>query len=144
MRGSIHARAGVYRLTVPTGGGKTLSSLRFALGHAAHAMERIFYVIPFNTILDQNARDIREALDEYSSILEHHGNVIIEDESERMQYRRLTERWDSRIILTSMVQFLNALYRCENTNVRRMHQLAHSVIVFDEIQAATAQVQSAL
>ena len=126
---------GVYRLTVPTGGGKTLSSLRFALGHAAHGMERIFYVIPFNTILDQNARDIREALDEYSSILEHHGNVIIEDESERMQYRRLTERWDSRIILTSMVQFLNALYRCENTNVRRMHQLAHSVIVFDEIQA---------
>lgn len=126
---------GVYRLTVPTGGGKTLSSLRFALGHAAHGMERIFYIIPFNTILDQNARDIRQALGGYDSILEHHSNVVIEDELERTQYRRLTERWDSRIILTSMVQFLNTLYRCENTNARRMHRLAHSVIIFDEIQA---------
>lgn len=127
--------SGVYRLTVPTGGGKTLSSLRFALRHAANGMERIFYVIPFNTILDQNARDIRNALGGYDSILEHHGNVVVEDESERMHYRRLTERWDSRIILTSMVQFLNALYRCENTNARRMHRLTRSVIIFDEIQA---------
>ena len=127
---------GVYRLTVPTGGGKTLSSLRFALGHAArHGMARIFYVIPFNTILDQNARDIRAALGGYGSILEHHANVVVEDEGERMQYRRLTERWDSHMILTSMVQFLNALYRCENTNARRMHRLMRSVIVFDEIQA---------
>lgn len=127
---------GVYRLTVPTGGGKTLSSLRLALGHAAHHdMARIFYVIPFNTILDQNARDIRAALDEYDSILEHHANVVVENEGERVQYRRLTERWDSRIILTSMVQFLNALYRCENTNARRMHRLTRSVIIFDEIQA---------
>lgn len=134
--GEAFARApGVYRLTVPTGGGKTLSSLRFALGHAARGMERIFYVIPFNTILDQNARDIREALDGYDGILEHHGNVVVEDEGERMHYRRLTERWDSRIILTSMVQFLNALYRRENTNARRMHRLTRSVIVFDEIQA---------
>lgn len=126
---------GVYRLTVPTGGGKTLSSLRFALGHAARGMERIFYMIPFNTILDQNARDIRQALGGYDSILEHHSNVVIEDELERTQYRRLTERWDSRIILTSMVQFLNTLYRCENTDARRMHRLTHSVIIFDEIQA---------
>lgn len=126
---------GVYRLTVPTGGGKTLSSLRFALRQAAHGMERIFYVIPFNTILDQNARDIRKALDGYEGILEHHGNVVVEDEGERMQHRRLTERWDSPIILTSMVQFLNALYRCENTNARRMHRLTRSVIIFDEIQA---------
>lgn len=91
MRGGSCAHAGVYRLTVPTGGGKTLSSLRFALGHAAcHSMARIFYVIPFNTILDQNARDIRAALDGYDSILEHHANVVVEDEGERMQYRHLT------------------------------------------------------
>ncbi len=135
--GSASGRVpGVYRLTVPTGGGKTLSSLRFALGHAAcHDMERIFYVIPFNTILDQNARDIREALKGYDGILEHHANVVVEDEAEQKQYRHLTERWDSRIILTSMVQFLNALYRCENTNARRMHRLTRSVIIFDEIQA---------
>lgn len=128
--------SGVYRLTVPTGGGKMLSSLRFALRDAAcGSMERIFYVIPFNTILDQNARDMRKALGGYDSILEHHGNVVVEEEGEQMQYRRLTERWDSRIILTSMVQFLNALYRCENSNARRMHHLTRSVIVFDEIQA---------
>src|SRR5699024_8532579 len=102
---------------------------------ARHGMARIFYVIPFNTILDQNARDIRAALGGYGSILEHHANVVVEDEGERMQYRRLTERWDSHMILTSMVQFLNALYRCENTNARRMHRLMRSVIVFDEIQA---------
>ena len=144
IRATIAARCGeasarmpgVYRLTVPTGGGKTLSSLRFALGHAArYDMARIFYVIPFNTILDQNARDIRAALDGYDGILEHHANVVVENEGERVQYRRLTERWDSRIILTSMVQFLNALYRCENTNARRMHRLTSSVIIFDEIQA---------
>lgn len=127
---------GVYRLTVPTGGGKTLSSLRFALSHAArYGMERIFYVIPFNTILDQNARDIREALEGYEGLLEHHANVVIENDDERVQYKRLTERWDSRIILTSMVQFLNALYRRENTNARRMHSLTRSIIIFDEIQA---------
>lgn len=127
---------GVYRLTVPTGGGKTLSSLRFALSHAArYGMERIFYVIPFNTILDQNARDIREALEGCEGLLEHHANVVIENDDERVQYKRLTERWDSRIILTSMVQFLNALYRRENTNARRMHSLTRSIIIFDEIQA---------
>lgn len=127
---------GVYRLTVPTGGGKTLSSLRFALSHAArYGMERIFYVIPFNTILDQNARDIREALEGYEGLLEHHANVVIENDDERVQYKRLTERWDSRIILTSMVQFLNALYRRENANARRMHSLTRSIIIFDEIQA---------
>ena len=133
---AVSRAPGVYRLTVPTGGGKTLSSLRFALGHAALlGMERIFYVIPFNTILDQNARDIRDALDGYGGILEHHANVVVEGEDECAQYRRLTERWDSRIILTSMVQFLNALYRCENSNARRMHSLTRSVIIFDEIQA---------
>ena len=126
---------GVYRLTAPTGGGKTLSSLRFALRHAARGMERIFYVIPFNTILDQNAQEIRTALDGYGGILEHHGNVVVEGEGEWMQHRRLTERWDSPIILTSMVQFLNALYRCGNTDARRMHRLTRSVIIFDEIQA---------
>ena len=92
---------GVYSLSVPTGGGKTYSSLRYALRHAAHnGHSRIFYIIPYNTILDQNAKDIREALDNYPSILEHHANVVIETESEQAAYKRLTERWDSDIILT--------------------------------------------
>ncbi|MDO4548402.1 MAG: CRISPR-associated helicase Cas3' [Clostridia bacterium] len=126
----------LYRLTVPTGGGKTLSSLRFALARAMRdKLDRIIYVIPFNTILDQNARDIREALGGYDGILEHHANLVIEDEDECRRHTRLTERWQTPIILTSVVQFLNAIYRCENTNARRMPSMINSVIIFDEIQA---------
>lgn len=127
---------GVYTLCVPTGGGKTFSSLRFALRHAEkNKMARIFYIIPFNTILDQNAQDIRTALDNYASILEHHSNVILPTEDEQISYKRLTERWDSDIILTSMVQFLNACFSSSNTDARRFHALASSVLIFDEVQA---------
>ncbi len=129
-------KIGIYRLSAPTGGGKTFASLRFALQHAKiNRQDRIFYIIPYNTILDQNAHDIRCALDQYSGILEHHSNVVIEDEEEREIHKQLTERWDSEIVLTSMVQFLNALFRKENTNARRMHRLANAVLIFDEIQA---------
>jgi len=127
---------GIFTLTVPTGGGKTLSSLRFQLAHAAHTggMRRAFYIIPYNTILDQNADEIRKALGGYP-ILEHHSGVAQDSEEEFAAHRRLTERWDSGIILTSMVQFLNALFRAENTDARRMHALCHSILIFDEIQA---------
>ena len=127
---------GIYELCVPTGGGKTYSSLRFALRHAAqYGKDRIFYIIPFNTILDQNAKDIRDALSDYPSILEHHCNVIQETEEEQKAYRLLTERWDSDIILTSLVQFLNACFTASNTNARRMYRLTNAVLIFDEIQA---------
>lgn len=98
-------------------------------------MQRIFYIIPMNTILDQNAKDIRKALHDYPSILEHHSNVVLEDEKEDKRHRRLTERWDSDIILTSLVQFLDALFQGGNSKARRMHRLTHSVLIFDEIQA---------
>lgn len=127
---------GIYTLSVPTGGGKTYSSLRFALAQAEeNGQERIFYLIPMNTILDQNSKDIREALKGCPSILEHHSSVVLEDEEDEENYRRLTERWDSQIILTSLVQFLDALFRNGNGKVRRMYRLANSVLVFDEIQA---------
>lgn len=128
---------GILSLSVPTGGGKTFSSLRFALRHAAlNGQKRIFYIIPFNTILDQNAQDIREALNDAPGILEHHSNVVLsDDEKEEAAYKRLTERWDSRIILTSLVQFLNAFYSASNTDARRMHRLTNAVLIFDEIQA---------
>ena len=127
---------GIYELCVPTGGGKTYSSLRFALRHAAqYGKDRIFSIIPFNTILDQNAKDIRDALSDYPSILEHHCNVIQETEEEQKAYRLLTERWDSDIILTSLVQFLNACFTASNTNARRMYHLTNAVLIFDEIQA---------
>lgn len=127
---------GIFTLCVPTGGGKTYSSLRFALRHAAlRGQQRIFYIIPFNTILDQNAKDIREALSDYDSILEHHSNVVQERSEEQESYRLLTERWDSHIILTSLVQFLNAFFSAPNTDTRRLHRLTNAVLIFDEIQS---------
>ena len=133
---------GIVTLTVPTGGGKTFSSLRYALKHAAvNRHRRIFYIIPYNTILDQNARDIRAALGDDPSILEHHANVVVEPEGGKTreeaeaQYRQLTERWDSGIILTSLVQFLNACYTSSNTDVRRMHRLTNAILIFDEVQS---------
>ena len=130
----------IFGLTVPTGGGKTFSSLRFALNYAnLHQKERIFYIIPFNTILDQNAKDMRDALGDTLRILEHHSNVVFEDncdEDEIENYRILTERWTGcDLVLTSMVQFLNCLYSSKNSDARRMCRLSNSVIVFDEIQA---------
>lgn len=133
--------SGIYQLAVPTGGGKTLSSLRYALNHAkAFNKDRIFYIIPFTTIIDQNAREIKDILGHEEMILEHHSNLIVEDNSSedetgRESYRLLTERWDSPIILTTMVQFLNTLFKGGTQNVRRLHHMANSVIIFDEIQA---------
>lgn len=128
----------IVTLSIPTGGGKTFSSLRYALKRAALSdgkCRRIFYIIPYNTILDQNARDIREALANYPQILEHHSNVVKETESEQEAYLRLTERWDSHIILTSLVQFLNACYAAPNSDTRRFSSLTDSILIFDEIQS---------
>ena len=130
----------IFRLTVPTGGGKTFSSLRFALNYAKmHQLESIFNIIPYNTILDQNAADMRDALGNTVRILEHHSNVVFEEDRSKGEienYRILTERWfGCDIILTSMVQFLNSIYTNKNTDARRMCRLSNSVIIFDEIQA---------
>lgn len=127
---------GIYTLSVPTGGGKTYSSLRFALAQAKqNKQRRIFYLIPMNTILDQNSRDIRDALSDYPSILEYHSNVILEDEAEEENYRRLTERFECDIILTSLVLFLDTFFQKGNSKVRRMYRFANSVLIFDEVQA---------
>ena len=129
-----HRDTGIYQLSVPTGGGKTLSSLRYAIEHAKKFnKDRIFYIIPFTTILDQNAKEIKDILGREDIILEHHSNLVVDNEQE--DYKLLTERWDSPIILTTMVQFLNTLFSGGTQGVRRMHNLANSVIVFDEIQA---------
>ena len=129
-------KPGIYKLSVPTGGGKTFSSLRYALRHAAlNDRSRVFYIIPYNTILDQNAKDIREALGDPTGILEHHSNVVLPTKEEQDDYRRLTERWDSDIILTSLVQFLNACFSAPNTDARRFYRLTNAVLIFDEIQS---------
>lgn len=127
-------KTGIYQLSVPTGGGKTLSSLRFAIQHAKILnKDRIFYVIPFTTIIDQNAKEIKDILGHEDMILEHHSNLVVDNEQE--EYKLLTERWDSPIILTTMVQFLNTLFSGGTQGIRRLHNLANSVVIFDEIQA---------
>lgn len=127
-------KPGVYKLAVPTGGGKTLSSLRYALNHAKiFNKDRIFYIIPFTTIIDQNAKEIKNILKRDDIILEHHSNLVVDNQQE--DYKLLTERWNSPIILTTMVQFLDTLFSGGTQGVRRMHNLANSIIIFDEIQA---------
>jgi CRISPR-associated endonuclease/helicase Cas3 len=131
---------GLFTLTVPTGGGKTLASLRFALRHAkAHGMDRIIYIIPFTTIIDQNAQVVREILEPESCpedsgkiVLEHHSNIGADVQT--WKEKLLTENWDAPVVYTTMVQFLEAFFGSGTRGARRMHQLAKSVIIFDEIQ----------
>lgn len=136
---------GIFRLSIPTGGGKTLASLRFALKHAVrYQQQRIVYVIPFTTIIEQNAAKIREVLNndlnDDSNILEFHSNVIREnnndnqDPIEENRLQLVQDNWDAPIILTTMVQFLDIVYGKGTQDIRRLHNLANSVIVFDEIQ----------
>lgn len=124
---------GIYSLTVPTGGGKTYSSFRYALEHAKEDhKDRIIYIAPFTTIIDQNAKQIKNILKCDPLILEHHSNVI--RDNDREEFKLMTERWDSPIIFTTMVQFLNTLFEGGTQSVRRMHHLANAVLIFDEIQ----------
>lgn len=126
----------LYRLNVPTGSGKTLSSLRFALNQASkYKKNHIFYVAPFNSILEQNADEIRKAVGNPEIVLEHHCNICYEDDDEEKRYSRLIENWDSPIVATSAVQMLNTLFSSQKSSIRRMNSLCNSVIIFDEVQA---------
>ena len=128
-------KQGLYYLTVPTGGGKTFSSLRFALHHAKqHKLDRIIYVIPYTSIIDQNASKVAKIFEDVSKeiVLEHHSNLVAEKDTWRN--RILSENWDAPIIFTTSVQLLETLFGSGTRSVRRMHQLAKSVIIFDEIQ----------
>lgn len=130
---------GIYTLTVPTGGGKTLASLRFALHHAQkHGLDRVIYVIPFTSIIDQNAEVVRkilepEGVEAGSVVLEHHSNLTPEDQTWRSKI--LSENWDAPVVYTTMVQLLETLFGAGTRGARRMHQLANAVLVFDEIQS---------
>ena len=123
---------GIYTLTVPTGGGKTLASLRYALHHAQkHNLDRIIYIIPYTSIIDQNAQAVREILGEYW-ILEHHSNL--EPEKQSWQDKLLSENWDKPIVFTTMVQFLDAWFGGGTRGARHIHPMTNSVLIFDEIQ----------
>lgn len=134
----------IYTLSVPTGGGKTFASLRYALKHAAlHGKQRIIFVVPYTTILEQNAAAVREIIDDEEAVLEHHANVIDSFDPEedyyghpiekKMQLAR--ENWDYPIIFTTVVQFLDAFFQKGTRKTRRLHHLTNSVIIFDEVQS---------
>lgn len=130
---------GIFQLTVPTGGGKTLASLRFALNHARRCnMDRIIYVVPYTTIVDQNAKVVRSIFENKSVasgkqiVLEHHANLT--PERDTWQSKLLSENWDAPIVYTTAVQFLETLFAAGTRGARRMHHLANAVIIFDEIQ----------
>lgn len=135
---------GIYQLTVPTGGGKTEASLRFALHHAQHhRLDRVFYIVPYITIIDQNADKLRKILekeDEHGKVvLEHHSNFVPSDDT-RYRHSLLAENWDAPIVFTTQVQFLEALFGYGTRDARRMHQLAKSVIIFDEVQTIPIRI----
>ena len=133
---SAFRKKGSYLLAAPTGCGKTLASLRFALHHAKkHTMDRIIYVIPYTSIIDQNATVARSIFQDGNKgriVLEHHSNLTPKNDTEENQI--LSENWNAPIVFTTMVQFLETLFSSGTRGARRMHQLANSVIIFDEIQ----------
>ena len=151
---------GIYTLTVPTGGGKTLAALRFALEHARLSMlqredatgvpvrgfDRIFFISPYISIVDQNARVARDCLEPAGSpfasiVLEHHSNLVREGDGRDGEdavgdWRRrvLAENWDAPVVFTTMVQVMDALFSGGTGSVRRLHTMANAVIIFDEVQ----------
>lgn len=136
-KASATGKAGIYTLWAPTGFGKTLASLRFSLGQAIKTdASHVFYIIPYMSIIDQTASEFKSFLPK-EVILEHHSNVNTEQYSddELKSYELATQSWTNPIVMTTMVQFLDTVFSMQNTNIRRFHSLANSIIIFDEIQS---------
>lgn len=136
--GAAAAAPGIKTLTVPTGGGKTISSLAYALEHAVrYNRSRIIYVIPYTSIIEQTA-DVFRAIVGANNVVEHHANVDFDpkgDDDRDMERLRLsTENWDAPLIVTTNVQFFESLYANKPSRCRKLHNLADSVIIFDEAQ----------
>ena len=123
---------GFFTLTVPTGGGKTLSSLSFALRHAVkYNLRRVIIVAPFTSIIDQTAKIYRDVLGE-DSIIEHHSNL--DPDKETLANQTACENWDGTIIVTTSVQFFESLYANRTSRCRKLHRIADSIVIFDEVQ----------
>ncbi|QAT43426.1 CRISPR-associated helicase Cas3' [Aminipila luticellarii] len=131
---------GIYQLSVPTGGGKTLSSFRFALHHSRqYNKKRIIYVIPYLSIIEQTGNTLQDILnlpDDNNVIFEHHSNIVEPEDDKASEIRKLSAaRWSSPVILTTMVQFLESVMSAKSGKLRKFASMADSVIIFDEIQS---------
>ncbi len=128
---------GVFSLTVPTGGGKTLSSLAFAIAHSIKwKMDRIIYVIPYTSIIEQNAEVFRSALGS-DQVVEHHSNLDEDDSTPKS--RLASENWDARLIVTTTVQFFESLFAAKPSRCRKLHNIANSIVILDEAQLLPAE-----
>lgn len=138
MLEKVNYRPGVFTCSVPTGGGKNFATTQFALQHAvANRMRRVIQIVPYTSIIEQNAEEIRKILGN-TAVLEHHSNYFegedTSEDDEKHRLRLASENWDLPVVFSTNVQFFESLFAARTSSCRKLHNIAQSVIVLDEAQ----------